>query len=162
VSRWLTAVADRAEWIGYRVLGGLLAGMSVVIAWQVFQRKVVGVTHAWTEEGARYAMIWLGLVGAALGLRRGSHIAVEYFAGKMSRNRLVGRAIAAAVWVAEVAFALFLVVCGWRLATALMGESSPGTGLPVGVVDLALPVGGGLMILFLAEQAVAAWSRRRS
>jgi TRAP-type C4-dicarboxylate transport system permease small subunit len=126
----------------------------------VFQRYVLGVTHAWTEEAAIYAMMWLGLVGAALGLRRGTHIAIAYFAGKV--ERVAGRAIAALVWTSELLFALFLVVYGWRLAMAVMAESSPGTGVPVGVVNLALPIAGALMLLFLAEQAARAWARRRS
>lgn len=160
MSQRLKAAADRIEWVGYRVLGGLLAAMSLIIAWQVFQRHRLGVTHAWTEEAAIYAMMWLGLIGAALGLRRGSHIAIEYFARKM--ERFAGRALAALVWIAELLFALFLVIYGWRLAGHFMSESSPGTGIPVGVVDLALPIGGAMMILFLLEQAAAAWARRAS
>ena len=160
MSRRLKALADSIERIGYRVLGGLLAGMSLIIAWQVFQRYVLGVTHAWTEEAALYAMMWLGLVGAALGLRRGSHIAIAYFTRKL--EGAAGRAVAALVWCSEALFALFLLVYGWRLSRAFLTESSPGTGIPAGIIYLALPLGGALMMLFLVEQASLAWARRRS
>jgi TRAP-type C4-dicarboxylate transport system permease small subunit len=53
--------------------GAILATilMVVLIAVQVVARYVFSEPPAWTEEGARYAMVWAGLLGATVAFRRG-------------------------------------------------------------------------------------------
>jgi TRAP-type C4-dicarboxylate transport system permease small subunit len=44
----------------------LLMGLMVLnVTWQVFSRYVLGDPSSFTDELARYSMIWLGLLGAA-------------------------------------------------------------------------------------------------
>jgi TRAP-type transport system small permease protein len=45
--------------------------MVVLITVQVVARYVFSEPPAWTEEGARYAMVWAGLLGATCGFRGG-------------------------------------------------------------------------------------------
>jgi TRAP-type C4-dicarboxylate transport system permease small subunit len=45
--------------------------MVVLIAIQVVARYVFSEPPAWTEEGARYAMVWAGLLGATCAFRGG-------------------------------------------------------------------------------------------
>lgn len=44
----------------------VLMGLMVLnVLWQVFSRYVIGEPSAFTDELARFLMIWLGLLGAA-------------------------------------------------------------------------------------------------
>lgn len=46
---------------------------------QFFSRYVLGNSIAWTEEMARYLLVMVGFLGSTMAVRKGSHIAVEFF-----------------------------------------------------------------------------------
>ncbi|WP_340115478.1 TRAP transporter small permease subunit [Pelagibius sp. 7325] len=80
----LSDVLDRIMRLA--TIGFLMALVSVVIL-QVIARYVFASPPAWTEEIARYAMIWAGLLGATMSFKRGFDPAL--FGDFRSRNRFV-------------------------------------------------------------------------
>ena len=70
--RWLLATSaalDRACRFG---AAAALALMVLLIAIQVVARYVFSEPPGWTEEGARYAMVWSGMLGAAVAFKAGA------------------------------------------------------------------------------------------
>lgn len=61
------------DWVGL-ILLWVLAGL---VFTQFFSRYVLNDSVAWTEEVARYLLIVLTFIGAAMAVRRGTHIRVE-------------------------------------------------------------------------------------
>jgi TRAP-type C4-dicarboxylate transport system permease small subunit len=61
------------DWIAFAIFW-LMAG---VVFLQFFSRYVLNDAFAWTEEIARYLLMWVTFVGAAVAMRRRNHIAVE-------------------------------------------------------------------------------------
>lgn len=61
------------EWIVYI----LLAGMLTVVFLGVINRSFIHMSIPWSEELARYFMIWGVFIGASLGLKRSVHISVD-------------------------------------------------------------------------------------
>ena len=55
----------------------MLAVMSVTIILQVIFRYVVKGSLPWSEELARYLMVWVTFMGASIGVKRGAHVGVE-------------------------------------------------------------------------------------
>ena len=69
------------------VISFLLAGMVLNVVWQVFTRFVLKSPSSFTEELARYSMIWLGLLGAAYCSGRKTHLALDLLTANLQGKR---------------------------------------------------------------------------
>ncbi|GAJ01698.1 unnamed protein product, partial [marine sediment metagenome] len=46
----------------------------VIILYSVFMRYILNMAPTWSEELARYLMIWIGLLALSVALKEGKHI----------------------------------------------------------------------------------------
>ena len=76
ITRFLDAVLTRA----LIVLMLLLVGS---VLWQVISRYVFASPSSWTEEIARFLLIWISLLGAAYAFRSGMHLALDVLPKKL-------------------------------------------------------------------------------
>ncbi len=130
------------------VLIGLMATMVVNVLWQVFSRYVIGTPSSFTDELARYLMIWLGILGAAYVSGKELHIAIDIVQTVVSnRTSAVLKNI---IRIVIMAFSLsVLVIGGSRLVylTYILEQYSPALQIPLALVYLVIPLSG-LLILF--------------
>jgi TRAP-type C4-dicarboxylate transport system permease small subunit len=61
------------DWIAF----ALFWSLAFIVFLQFFTRYILNDSLAWTEEIARYGLMWLAFIGGAVVTRRKSHIAVE-------------------------------------------------------------------------------------
>ena len=52
--------------------------LAVVVFYQVFTRYVLNDAAGWTEEIARYLLVAVTFLGGAMGVRRNTHIQVDF------------------------------------------------------------------------------------
>ena len=52
------------------------------VVWGVFTRYAMGEQAKWTEELARFLLIWVTLLGGAVAFGTKGHLGVDYFVGK--------------------------------------------------------------------------------
>ena len=64
----------------------LFWSLAFIVFLQFFTRYVMNDSLAWTEEIARYGLIWVVFVGAVMVTRRNSHIAVELVSNLLPAN----------------------------------------------------------------------------
>ena len=122
---------------------GLL--MTVVILLQVFFRFVVQIPFPWSEECARYLMIWMAMFGSVAALRMGRHLGVRVLV-----DRLPERTYDLIVPLLQLAMIFFLGVIGTQgfdLALANLDQASAAMEIPMLIPYLAIPVGSWMMIL---------------
>jgi TRAP-type C4-dicarboxylate transport system permease small subunit len=146
----LTRLLDTLErWTG--IFGStLLSAMTLIILWQIVSRADPALNSPWTEEIARMLLVWFGMTGAATGVRRGSHIAIEFVVQRVPRG--LQRFAAFLVSVLTLSFSLFLVVEGVALAKGCWTDAMSATLLPRGpFVYLAIPVASCLFVLYSLE-----------
>lgn len=129
----------------------LMAVLVVDVLWQVFTRFILGDPSSWTEEMARYLMIWVGLIGAAYAAGRRMHLSVDLLPGKLTGNRAHILCILIESFVLIFALAA-LFAGGLRLVWVMLtlGQTSASLQLPLGYVYLAVPLSG----LFIAWYAI--------
>lgn len=126
-------------------------GLLVIdVLWQVFTRFVLGNPSSFTEELARYLMIWVGLLGASYAAGKRMHLAVDLLPRKLTgtRKKILNLVIEGFTLLFALAV---LVVGGSRLVwvTLYLGQKSPAMQIPLGFVYLVLPISG-LLIAFYA------------
>ncbi len=117
----------------------------------------------WTEELAKFLLIWVSLLGGAVAFGRKSHLGVDYFVGKLNREASQWSAMVVHAVVLFFAIAV-LVVGGSRVAsdTLAMEQTTPVLGWKMGHVYLALPIAGVFVILYTLEGALETWATIRS
>jgi TRAP-type C4-dicarboxylate transport system permease small subunit len=121
----------------------------------VFTRYALGAQAKWTEELARFLLIWVALLGGALAFGDKGHLGVDYFVHQLypSARKLV--AIVVHILVLFFTCAIF-IYGGIRIVSdALQVEQvTPALGWQMGYVYLALPVSGVCMLLFTIENLI--------
>lgn len=145
---WLF-VLERAAMLVARVLTGCIV---LVLGAQVFCRFILNQSLIWSEEVATWCMIWVVFMGSAALMRRWEHVHVPMFVNLLPRNVrmpiiLLGR-IAALVCV------VVLTVYGTLVFEGRFHLVSQTTGLSTRWIKLSLPLGMGLMSLFLVSLVI--------
>ena len=141
-----------------RALGWVLValmGFSVAnVLWQVFTRFVLANPSSFTDELARFLLMWIGLLGAGYAAGSKMHLAIDLLPTKLKgRPRVYLRVV---VESCVFLFALTVLVIGGSSLMALtltLGQTSTALHIPIGYVYLALPLSG-LLIMFYAVGAI--------
>ena len=124
-----------------------LIAMTLIVCANIFARSVFNASFSWSEEVARFLMIWAALCGAAMAVRRGAHFRMDLSTQfGISLKWLAQLPACAAVGIGMLLFwqGLILVdLASMQLATA--------TQIPMSVPYLCLPVSGFLMVIFGIE-----------
>lgn len=135
----------------------LCIGLVMSVVWQVFSRYVLNAPSAFTDETARFLFIWVGLVGAAYGLGKKKHLAIDLLLMKLETTPKKHALLQLFINLISIFF-IVIVMCygGMRLVldTIEAGQISPVLGIQMGFVYLALPVSGVFMLIFLARDLV--------
>ena len=131
----------------------LIVTMTVLVidvVWQVLARYIVKSPSSFTDELARYLLIWVGLLGSAYAMGKKKHLAIDILPSKLTGKPRIY--LDNFISILIIAFAsLVLVVGGIRLVyiTLNLEQTSPALGIPLGYVYLVLPFSG-LLIIFYA------------
>lgn len=120
--------------------------MTVVALLQVFFRFVIYMPFPYSEELARFAMIWMAMLGCVVALRMGRHLGVRVLVDRLPSG-LYDRCIAPCIQLVMLGFFALITVQGWDLALRNSGQLSPAMEISMFYPYLAVPVGGALMWL---------------
>jgi TRAP-type C4-dicarboxylate transport system permease small subunit len=129
----------------------LMAAMLVPVTLQIFSRFFDFIPmYIWTEEVARFCLIWLVMLGATIAVRDGTHFDVDVLpAPKTARGRAVSRLI---VHVAIFLVALVFAVFGVNFTQFGSIQNSEMTGINMATLYVAWPLAGFAWLLFLLEK----------
>lgn len=136
-----------------KVLGAVLVVIMTVmvinVLWQVFTRFILEDPSSFTDELARYLMIWVGVLGAAYISGRRMHVAIDLLPTRLKKEGQVRlKRIANSIIILFCFFAL--VIGGLRLVyiTFILEQYSPALQIPLALVYLVIPISGILIIFY--------------
>jgi TRAP-type C4-dicarboxylate transport system permease small subunit len=141
-----------------QLLFGLGVLMIVIVAAQVFFRYLLNHSLFWSEELARYILVWLTFLGASVAYRRGVHPSIDLFSYRLGSRG--ARIMRWAVHLVAVVFLGILVIYGAQFAYFVRLQISPALQIPKWTIMLVMPISGLIMLLHAAA-AVAADLRER-
>lgn len=122
------------------------------VVWGVFTRYTLGEQAAWTEELAKFLLIWVTLLGGAAAFATKGHLGVDYFVEKLhpEARRIV--AVFSHLVVLFFALAIF-VYGGWYTVSDALAieQTTPVLQWKMGYVYLVIPIAGFFMVLFTLE-----------
>jgi TRAP-type C4-dicarboxylate transport system permease small subunit len=142
-------------------LAFLMTAMVTSVVWQVLSRYLFVVPAAWTEELARFLLIWIGMLGAAYAYRQGSHLGIDLLANKLAESGK--QRLHSILHIVCLLFAASVLVVGGGSLVAMTWELkqfSAAMGLPIAYVYSVIPASGVLISLF-ATEAIANGPARR-
>ena len=137
------------DYILEKILVVIMSLMVINVLWQVFSRYVMANPSSFTDELARYLMIWVGVLGAAYVAGKGNHVAITYFTEKFTPANL--KKVQVIINLTILAFAILgMLIGGMRLVyiTLVLEQLSPSLKIPLGAVYAVIPISGLLIIYY--------------
>ena len=131
------------------------------VLFQVFSRYIQGTSFTWTEEFARFSLIWLTIIGAAYLNGKREHLSMDFIYQKLSESNKRKAAILIETFIFLFALAV-MVIGGFNLVyTTLHLEQLSGTlRIPLGYVYAIMPFSGMLIMCFSVYHITTIYSNR--
>ena len=131
----------------------LAVGILVLdVVWGVFTRYIMGEQATWTEELARFVLIWVTLLGGAVAFGTKGHLGVDYFVNQFHCEARKLMSVVVHFIVLFFACSIFIYGGGYIVNEALtLEQMTPALGWKMGYVYLAAPISGFFMVLFTLE-----------
>jgi TRAP-type C4-dicarboxylate transport system permease small subunit len=154
---WHAFVAFNAtvsRWCMYIAVAGLI-GIVATVALQVFGRYVLNDTPTWAESTALVLILYVTMLGAAVGVRDAGHIGLESLLILVPDDLRLKLEM-----VIHLLVGVFGLIMAWNgavLAESVMAYKIPTLGLSEGINHLPLVIAGVLIALFSLEHIVALW-----
>jgi TRAP-type C4-dicarboxylate transport system permease small subunit len=152
-------------WLPHVVMTALMIVAMVDMLVGVFLRYVMtwvsatfdlpSVRFFWVEEIGEYSLAWLTFIGAAIGIRRGTHFAVHILTDHL--RPAVFRGVKVGHHVLLIGFGVLLAVYGWQVSELNSQSYSPALDLNLRWLYLSAVVGGILIVVYSLAGARDAW-----
>ena len=127
----------------------LFAVLSVLVFWQVVNRYFLNQSLTWSEEIARYLMIWVALLGSAVIYRHNGHMAVSNVVDALhgvAKNVIKGLSLAF-----QIVFIVIMIWGTYQYFPTALSQKSPANQINMGLVYSIFFISAFLMILALID-----------
>ncbi|MBT9385336.1 TRAP transporter small permease subunit [Pseudooceanicola sp. CBS1P-1] len=140
----LYALSERLNTIAKRIAAYCFLGMLLVMMLQVVARYIFSSPPFWTEELARWLMVWGGLLGASCAFHTHADPAMVHPPSHViwrQKAQVVARFLASWIFFAPVLYYT------WPYVERQIGRTSEGLGVSTAWMATALPVAIFLILL---------------
>ncbi|MBS0536840.1 MAG: TRAP transporter small permease [Proteobacteria bacterium] len=135
----------------------LFWALAFIVFLQFFTRYILNDSLAWTEEIARYGLMWVVFIGGAMVTRRNTHIAVELLSNVMKPG-LARQVLLAVVDTVKLLFLAFLAYISVTITDRMGIQRMTVFDLSMSWVYAGVSFGCFLMLI---RQAINVWRNVR-
>ena len=158
--KFLNIVLTLCDRLAFILVALLMGGMGIIAFAAVFFRFVLTDPLTWSEEAARYMMVWVTFLGAGYAMGKGRHIGVTLFVNKLPEG--IRRKVTFAAEMIIMVFLAAVTMQGINLMISLRSQTSPAMDFPMILPYLAIPVGAVYMFLHLLRMVLTRSSQALS
>jgi TRAP-type C4-dicarboxylate transport system permease small subunit len=135
------------------ILGAIIfVAITLVTSAQIVNRYVFGNSFVFAEELAVQLMIWIAFLGAAKCVAVDGHTRLTVIVDQLPPKGRLAAMLASNLL--SIAFLAFAVWYGLKLVATTWKGTTVGTGVPEGLIYLAMPFSSVIMILFLVDNSL--------
>lgn len=125
----------------------LLIVVIVTTTVQVFTRYILNASLSGTDEVARFAFVWMSMMGASICVRNHSHAVVSVLSDLLKKKPNLQKAHDVLIQVLIIVGAMALLIYGMQLVMATGAQRSAGLGIPMSFSYACVPVGAFGMVV---------------
>ena len=126
----------------------IMVTLVIDVSWQVLSRYALGSPSTFTDEAARYLMVWMTFLGGAYMFGCNGHLCVTSI-----RDRLPVKAqnwVLVITYILIATFAVLVMIYGsQRLITRTFSQPSPSLGIPMGWFYSILPISAVCIVIYM-------------
>ena len=141
------------DWIAF----GLFWALAFIVFLQFFTRYILNDSLSWTEEIARYGLMWLAFIGGAVVTRKKTHIAVELL-GNLMKPGWLRTTLFAMIDLVTLGFVALLAYLSISITERMQTQTMTVFDLPMSLVYGGVAFG---CFLMLFRQAITVWTHAR-
>ena len=145
VTRVLDAVAAAAMGVSSVMMVVLI----VIFGWLVFGRYVLNATPTWVEQVALLLVVWMTFLGAAVGIRRKTHLAVDFVRDALRPGRR--KAVTLLASLALLFFGLVMAWQGYVMWERTAQRAIPLLGISEGWRAIPVSISGAMIVAFCLD-----------
>lgn len=134
-------------------LGLLMALMVLDVTWQVATRFILNEPSSYTEELARFLLVWIGLLGAAYAYRKKAHLGLDILSQKLEGQ--AKRKLDIFISLVCILFSSLIMIYGGTklmLMTLDLEQTSAALQVKIGYLYSVIPLSGLLIVLFSIDR----------
>ncbi|MBW1848599.1 MAG: TRAP transporter small permease [Deltaproteobacteria bacterium] len=132
------------HWIEY-LLFGLGFSMAIIVAVQVFFRYVLNHSLFWSEELARFLLVWLTFFGASVAYYRKANPGVDFLYSRMSPS--IRKVSTVLIHLASIILFCVMIFYGCQFAYFVRLQISPALQLPKWIILSIIPISGLILLV---------------
>ncbi len=145
------------RWVEY-VLASFGITMAFIVALQVFCRYILNHSLFWSEELARYLLIWLSFLGATAAYYRKIHPAIDLLTQRLGKKSL--RLCRILVNLASLTLFTVMIYHGAEFAYFIRAQISPALGIPKWIIFAIIPISGTIFLLHCLDFLIGEFVER--
>ncbi len=123
----------------------LLSIMVVAVFIGVLNRFIFQFSFiSWTEELARYLLIYICMIGSCIAIKTGGHVNIVFIIGKLKKSR---KAVIIFNHLIVIAFLIVVTIYGTKLCFTQSSQLSPALRISMSIPFASVPAGSFIMAI---------------
>ncbi|MCR5370785.1 MAG: TRAP transporter small permease [Clostridium sp.] len=118
----------------------LMLVMTLVVLWQVISRFVLQSPSVWSEEVARYCMVWIAMLGSAMAMKRKMHMSLTLVTDRI-KNDYLHLAVSVFDMLCCLAVSVLLIIYGYKFMLSGLTKQTASLKVSMFWAYAAVPVG---------------------
>ena len=121
----------------------------IIVCAGVFWRYVLNDSLSWSEETAKFLMVWMVFTASPIGLSTGGHAAIDIFSNLLTKR--FQNILLVFINILLILFEVILIYQGTSYTYKASIQTAPTTGISMIYIFCSMPIGGLFMFFISLE-----------